>query len=108
MAPAASADPRLLPDRGGEDSIQQALTQQTTPSGDLDGVSICNYPAKYRVNLVLEPNQPGEHLRRSPQPPPRLRPCPAPAPTQPDRLHPTQRVKEKKGKEKEKKEKQKG
>lgn len=95
-APSASADPQLLPDRGGEGSIQQALTQQTTPSGDLDGVSICNYPAKYRVNLVLEPNQPGEHLRRSPQPPPRLRPCPAPAPPQPDRLHPTQRGKKKK------------
>lgn len=47
--------------RGALGSIRQAIIQQTAPSGDLAGASICNYPAKYRVNLVLErgPLQPG-------------------------------------------------
>lgn len=86
----------------GAGRIRQAIIQQTAPSGDLAGASICNYPAKYRVNLVLERGplqlggggKPAEHLRRAPRrvpcptppPPPR---SPAPPP-QPDRLRPTQ------------------
>ena len=57
-------------------STQQGVIQRAAPSGDPAGASICHYPAKYRVNPVLE----WEHARPAPAPPELRATSPNPSP----------------------------
>lgn len=85
------AAPSRGPGRVG--SAQRAVTQRTAPSGDAAGATVCNYPAKYRGELLSERGSGSSCGRTRYAPgtcpaPPRRIPLP-PTLSRPDRLQPT-------------------